>query len=192
MNGYDPGMSISRKSRTRSHNVPATVSRRELLVGDSDETFRHFIHGWLAFSERVMAVREGFGELIGLTGIQYTVLVSIAHLQEREDVSIGSIATHLHFSGAFITTVTNQLERLGLVLKTRNERDGRRSDLVTTPKANQLLERLAPAQQQVNDQLFEPLSRAQFAELARQMDSMVVAGDKAVALLRYLKSQAEA
>lgn len=184
-------MSTRRKSPARARNAPATVSRQELLVGESDATFRQFIHGWLAFSERVMAVREGFGELVGLSGIQYTVLVSIAHLQEREEVSVSSIATHLHFSGAFITTVTNQLERLGLILKTRSERDRRRADLATTPKADQLLLRLAPAQQQVNDQLFEPFNRAQFVELARQMDAMVSAGDKAVALLRYLRSSRE-
>lgn len=181
-------MTTRRKTRARSHHVPATIARRELLVGESDATFRHFIHGLLAFSERVMAVREGFGQLIGLSGIQYTVLVSIAHLQEREEVSVGSIATHLHFSGAFITTVTNQLERLGLIRKSRSQADRRRADLATTEKADQLLQRLAPAQQKVNDQLFEPLSREQFVELAGRMDSLVSAGDKAVALLGYLRS----
>lgn len=137
-------------------------------------------------------VREGFGELIGLTGIQYTVLVSIAHLQQRGQVSVGTIATHLHFSGAFITTVTNQLERLGLIRKARSQEDRRRADLATTEKADRLLQQLAPAQQQVNDQLFEPLSRAQFVELARQMDALVTAGDKAVALLGYLRSSRRA
>ena len=180
-------MSVRRKSKTRPH-APATVARAELLIDDTDETFRHFIHGWLAFSERVIAVRDGFGELIGLSGIQYSVLVSIAHLQEREKVSVSGVAAHLHFSGAFITTVTNQLERLGLVRKTRSEEDRRRIDLVTTPKADQLLERLAPMQQQVNDELFAPLSRAQFVELAERMDALVAAGDKAVGLLGYLRA----
>lgn len=181
-------MAARRTKRAKSTTAPATIARPELLVDDSDATFRHFIHGLLAFSERVMAVREGFGELIGLTGIQYTVLVSIAHLQEREEVSVGSIATHLHFSGAFITTVTKQLEQRGLIHKKRSSQDRRRADLATTEKADQLLRRLAPMQQQVNDQLFQPLSRGQFVELARQMDSLVNAGDAAVALLSYLKS----
>ena len=181
-------MAARRTTRAKSSAVPATIARPELLVGDSDATFRHFVHGLLAFSERVMAVREGFGELIGLTGIQYTVLVSIAHLQERAEVSVGSIAIHLHFSGAFITTVTKQLEQRGLIHKKRSPQDRRRADLATTEKADQLLRRLAPMQQQVNDQLFQPLSRAQFVELARQMDSLVAAGDSAVALLNFLKS----
>lgn len=181
-------MATPRKSRSRVRSAPPTVARRELLVADSDATFRHFIHGLLAFSERVVAVREGFGQLIGLSGIEYTVLVSIAHLQDREQVSVSSVASHLYVSGAFITKVTNRLERLGLIRKSRSEQDRRRVDLVTTTQGDELLERLAPAQQQVNDQLFEPLGRSQFIELARQMDALVGAGEKAVALLDYLRS----
>lgn len=177
----------TRKPKPRVRSAPPTVARRELLVGDSDATFRHFVHGLLAFSERVVAVREGFGQLIGLSGIQYTVLVSIAHLQDREQVSVSGVASHLYLSGAFITNVTNQLERLGLIRKSRSEKDRRRVDLVTTPQADELLERLAPAQQKVNDQLFEPLGRSQFVELARQMDALVSAGEKAVALLEYMQ-----
>lgn len=186
--GKIDGMSARRRTRGRAHPPPATVARQELLIGDSDATFRHFVHGLLAFSERVFAVREGFGQLIGLSGVQYTVLVSIAHLQQREAVSVSAVAAHLHFSGAFITTVTNQLERLGLIRKGRSSVDRRRIDLATTPRADQLLEGLAPAQRQVNDQLFEPLSREQFIELAGRMDALVSAGDKAVALLHYLRS----
>lgn len=175
-------------SKARSAAAPVTVTRRELLVGDSDDTFRHFIHGLLAFSERVMAIREGFGALIGLTGIQYTVLISIAHLQGTGQVGVGTIASHLHLSGAFITTVTNQLERLGLIRKLRDPEDRRKAVLVTSRRAHELLEKLAPMQQKVNDQLFEPLSRAQFTELARQMDALVRAGDQAVALLKFLRA----
>jgi DNA-binding MarR family transcriptional regulator len=186
-------MPARRKSRSRAARVaPATIARRELLVGESDATFREFIHGLLAFSERVIAVREGFGQVIGLSGIQYTVLVSIAHLQDREEVSIGTIAAHLHFSGAFITTVTNQLQRLGLIDKARSKQDRRKANLVTTDEADRLLERLAPVQREVNDALFAPLSRAQFVEFARQMDGLVEAGDKAIALLAYLRSTRKA
>lgn len=175
------------KRSTVQRAAPLTVSRRELLAGDSDETFRHFIHGLLAFAERVFAVRAGFGELLGLSGIQYTVLVSIAHLQSRHSVSVGSIADHLHLSGAFITTVTNQLEKLGLIRKAKDGADRRRAVLVLTSKGQQLLAQLAPLQQQVNDVLFAPLSRAQFQELAAIMDKWIDAGDRAVGVLSYLK-----
>jgi MarR family transcriptional regulator, organic hydroperoxide resistance regulator len=178
-------MATRRTSRKRSG--PLTVSRRELLAGDSDETFRHFIHGLLAFAERVFAVRAGFGELVGLSGIQYTVLVSIAHLQNRSSVSVGHIAAHLHLSGAFITTVTNQLEALDLIRKAKDGSDRRRAVLLLTSKGQQRLEQLAPVQQQVNDVLFAPLTRDQFRKLAAMMDQWVDAGDRAVGVLTYLK-----
>lgn len=171
----------------RVRKAPLTVGRRELLVRGSDEMFRNFIHDFLAFSERVMAVRAGFGELSGITGIQYTVLVSIAHLQAHGPVSINMVANHLHFSGAFITTVTKQLEQQGLILKNRDSSDQRRAALMTTTRADELLDRLAPVQRQVNDKLFEKLTHEEFQQLAGWMNALVECGDNAISLLEYLK-----
>jgi DNA-binding MarR family transcriptional regulator len=173
---------------TRRRSVPRTVTRRELLVGDSDDVFRHFVHGLLAFSERLMAVRQGFGQMIGLSGIEYTVLVSIAHLQVQDQVSVGAVAEHLHLSGAFLTTVTNQLVRKGLIRKSRSPADRRRASLVTTPHGVQLLQRLAPVQQRVNDALFGPLTRSQFHDLAGEIEALVQSANRAIALLRYLRT----
>jgi DNA-binding MarR family transcriptional regulator len=173
-----------RKARTR--DAPHTVTRGELLVDDSDATFRHFVHGLLAFSERVMAVRQGFGQIVGLSGVQYTVLVSIAHLQDHGAVSVGAVAAHLHLSGAFVTTVTKELERRGLIRKARAKTDRRRVALATTRNGRDLLEQLAPIQQKVNDELFAPLGRTQFTELAAHMDALVLAADRALVLLDYL------
>lgn len=182
-------MAVKRRGHGRRRQAPLTVSRSELLVAGSDDVFRDFIHDFLAFSERVMAVREGFGGLIGLTGIQYTVLVSIAHLQARGPVSINLVARHLHFSGAFITTVTNQLQRKALVVKSRDGDDRRRLSVRCTAAADRLLEQLAPVQRQVNDLLFQPLGRRQFRELQRSMEAFVDAGDQALRLLEFLRAQ---
>jgi DNA-binding MarR family transcriptional regulator len=153
--------------RTRVvRDAPRTVTRKDLLVGESDETFRQLVHGLLAFSERLMAVRQGFGQVLGTT-----------------------IASHLHLSGAFVTTVTNQLERKGLIRKVRDPDDRRRAVLTTTPRGRELLARLAPLQQQVNDALFEPLTREQFRELAGRVDALVASADRALALLEYLQSR---
>jgi DNA-binding MarR family transcriptional regulator len=169
-----------------ARDAPRTVTRKALLVGESDQAFRHLVHGMLAFSERLMAIRQGFGQVLGLTGIEYTVLVSIAHLLERGPVGVNSIAAHLHLSGAFVTIVTNQLAKKGLIRKGRDAADRRRAALTTTPKGQQLLAELAPLQQQVNDALFEPLSRDQFRALAQLVDPLVDAADRALALLEYL------
>jgi len=183
-------MPETKHSSARARSAPRTVTRRELLVADSDEAFRHLVHGLLAFSERLMAVRQGFGQLLGLSGIEYTVLVSIAHLQARGQPSVGGVAEHLHLSGAFLTTVTNQLQRKGLIRKARDPADRRRASLATTARGAQLLERLAPVQQEVNDALFEPLTRSQFVDLSGEIDALVGSADRAIALLKYLRTGA--
>jgi DNA-binding MarR family transcriptional regulator len=165
------------------------VTRRALLVSDSDDEFRHFVHGLLAFSERLMAVRQGFGQAIGLSGVEYTVLVSIAHLVERGRVSVNSVAAHLHLSGAFVTIVTNHLVQKGLIRKSRDTVDRRRAVLTTTPKGRGLLAELAPLQRQVNDALFEPLTKEHFRELAALVDPLVDAADRGLALLEYLRAR---
>ena len=178
------------ESKPRSaRDVPRTVTRRELLVAESDEAFRHLVHGLLAFSERLMAVRQGFGQVVGLSGVEYTVLVSIAHLVERGQVGVNAIASHLHLSGAFVTIVTNQLVEKGLIRKGRDAADRRRAVLTVTPRGQQLLGKLAPLQQQVNDALFEPLTKDQFRALAALVDPLVDAADRALALLGYLRAK---
>ena len=178
------------ESKPRStRDVPRTVTRRELLVAESDEAFRHLVHGLLAFSERLMAVRQGFGQVVGLSGVEYTVLVSIAHLVERGQVSVNAIASHLHLSGAFVTIVTNQLVQKGLIRKGRDAADRRRAVLTVTSRGQQLLGKLAPLQQQVNDALFDPLTKDQFRALASLVDPLVDAADRALALLGYLHAK---
>ena len=63
--------------------VHLTVTRPELLDGGSDQIFRQFVHDALAFSARLLAVRDGYGKAIGISGPQYTLLISIAHRGRR-------------------------------------------------------------------------------------------------------------
>lgn len=174
-------------SRKRPVALPPTVSRAQLLINDSDDTFREFLEGFFAFAERVQAARTGLAEYIGLTRIQFAAFVSIAHLERHQDVSVNRLATRLHLSSAFITKVTNQLEGFGLISKTKDKQDRRRLCLVTTAKGRKLLEQLAPTQRQVNDQLFAALTAKEFRDLASRMDALIDCGDQAVALLNYVK-----
>ena len=68
----------------------------------------------------VERIRAGHAAVIGLAGIEYTVLISIAHLSLDGDVNIKTVADHLHLSGAFITSVAQRL--LGRSLQKRNSR----------------------------------------------------------------------
>ena len=70
-----------------------TATRRELMVDGTDAAFRQFVHDFLAFSVRVEQVRSGFGKMLGLSGTAYTILISIAHLGQKEgDIGISPIA----------------------------------------------------------------------------------------------------
>lgn len=177
----------TKPNRRKRETAPATVARVELTHDGSDDLFRQFIHNFLAFSERVHLVRSGFAEHIDLSGVQYTTLVSIAHLEQNGDVSVKRVAEHLHLSGTFLTTVTNELEKKRLIKKARDKVDKRRLCMVTTAHGRKVLQALAPLQQQVNDELFAGLTAKEFRSLAKVMSRLVENGDRAVALLNYLQ-----
>lgn len=176
----------SRVARKRFASEQLTVSRSELLIQGSDHAFRDMVHRLLAFSARLHGVRERFGAAVGLTGIQYTALISIRHLESEGEVTVKAVADHLHLSGAFITIETGKLLQLGLVSKVQDFRDRRRVCLRVTKRGRELLSKLARVQAPVNDKLFEFLSADEFRALAGRMDQIVECGDRALALLDYL------
>lgn len=166
--------------------MPLTVSRPALLDGGSDADFRRLVHGLFGFLARHEAIREGHGARIGLAGIEYTVLISIAHLGVQGEVNVKTIADHLRVSGAFVTTVTRKLQSLGLVEKTPGDVDRRRILLTVTDKGFRLLDELAPSQRAINDVEFACLTRERFRLLLEIVEDLVACGDRAVALQRYL------
>jgi len=156
------------------------------MVDGSDQGFRTFIHDFLAFSQMVSEIRGGFGEYIGLTGIGYTTLISISHLQGAAGIGVNAIAEHLHLSGAFITTEVAKLVRAGLVRKRVNAKDKRRVLLTVTPAGRKLLNKLAAVQAPVNDALFETLSADEFVRLKAMMARLVPCAARGLSLLDYL------
>jgi DNA-binding MarR family transcriptional regulator len=179
----------SKKSaRATSDNPPPlTISRRELLINGSDRHFRRLVHSLFGFLARHEAVRSGHAARIGLVGIEYTVLISIRHLSaESPDVSVTRIADHLYLSGAFVTTVTNKLVKLGLIHKRPDPRDRRRVRLEVSEKGNALLAQLAPAQRRVNDVQFGDMTTEEFLQLLDVVERLIETSDRAVRLQSYL------
>ncbi len=180
-----PSPTLTRKKR-RAGTQPLTVSRPELLADGSDGQFRAFVHGMLAFAARLEAVRDGFAALVGLTGIQYTILISVSHLHGDGEVTVGAVAAHLHLSGAFVTSETGKLLRMGLITKVQDLDDRRRVCLGVTSLGRELLSNLTPVQVPVNDVLFDFPSGPQFRALVPMIDRIVACGDRALSLLDYL------
>jgi len=184
-----PGPS-ERKARPKGRS-PAhlTVTRPELLAKGNDDEFRKLVHDSLAFAARLVAIRDGYGSIMGITGPQYTILISIAHLNRQGDVSVSLVAEHLHLSGSFVTNEIGKLIQLGLVEKTQDENDRRRVMLSVSPKGWEQFKELAKIQSRVNDVHFGCLSREDFVTLQRIMSGLVDCTDQALMLLRYLTAE---
>jgi MarR family transcriptional regulator, organic hydroperoxide resistance regulator len=178
----------ARKGGSRYRTAPLTVSRPELIVNGSDAEFRELVHNLFGFFSLHERVRRGHAKVIGLAGIEYTVLIAIAHLASTRDVNVKMVADHLHLSGAFITSATQRLLQLGLIHKTMDAADRRRVTLTVSGKGRSALEKLAPRQRRVNDVEFGCLSREEFKALNKLMRRMIECGDRAVALQTYLST----
>lgn len=173
------------RQRATAQKVPLTVNRPELLVDGSDNIFREMVHNALAFSVRLEAVRDGFAKYIGLTGVQYTILISIAHLDTDGDVGVSEIARHLSLSGTFVTTETRKLVDKGLVTKKTSKEDRRRVCLKLTRAARKALEDLSEIQRGINDVHFGPLSRQDFLRLNGLMRDLTDSTDRALVILEH-------
>src|SRR5467141_2097149 len=76
------------RPRSGKATFPLTTSRPQLLVGGRDRDFRHLVHGLFGFAAHHERIRSGHARVIGLAGIEYTVLISIAHLSLDGDVNV--------------------------------------------------------------------------------------------------------
>jgi DNA-binding MarR family transcriptional regulator len=173
--------------RLRSRKVPLTVSRPELLVNGSDREFRNLVHGLFAFLAMHTSIRDGYAEIIGLAGQQYTILLCIRHLAVDEPVNVRTIADHLRLSGSFITVETNKLESMGLLYKDRQATDRRMVSLKLTDRGNSLLDSIAPLRRQVNDVQFGSLTASEFRQLVSLIHRLIDNGDRALSLLSFLR-----
>jgi len=168
--------------------TPLTVSRQELLVDGHDAMFRKLVHDFFAFNARHEAVRAGHARRIGLAGIEYTILISVARLSRGGTVNVKTLADHLHVTTGFIANTTNKLQAMGLIEKTPDPEDRRRILLTITDKGKADLENLAPRQRQVNDVEFGSLSTEDFQRLCCIIEALVESSEQAVNLQRYLES----
>jgi MarR family transcriptional regulator, organic hydroperoxide resistance regulator len=176
-----------RKPRPRP--APLTVSRPALLVAGSDAEFRGLIHDLIAYGHRLDACRDAFAASVGVSGVQYEILMLVSR---ADGLSIGEVAERLHRSGAFITIEANKLAERGILEKTSDPADGRRVLLKNTARSLELLRRLAPYQQRINDVLFESLDARRFRQLRALSRELLKSGDRAMAMLDFLRREAQA
>lgn len=163
-----------------------TLERNEFAVDDRDDAFREMVHNFLAFAVRLEQIRSRFGALIGLSGVQFTLLISIRQLQGARGVGVKALADHLALSPQFVTGETTKLVRQGLVTKAPNPDDQRRVHLEIAPAGAALLARLAPIQQEVNELLFEPVTGENYDSIRQMAAALRKSAEGAVLLSDYL------
>lgn len=163
-----------------------TVSRDALIVDGSDFPFREMLHNLLAFSSRLEQVRGRFAGLIGLSGPQYTILITVRQLAGLGDVGVSHVAEHLALTPTFVTNETKKLVKLGVLEKQPDPNDLRRVKLKVTPLGENKLRSLAGVQQQVNDQLFESVTRENFEMLHDLAAELRHSAERALSLSGFL------
>ncbi len=187
-----PGSMSKRQSNDKKNRNydphPLTVSRKELLVGGHDQLFRKLVHDLFAFNARHETIRAGHAKRIGLAGIEYTILISVARLSRDGNVNVKKLADHLHVSTGFVTNVTRKLQELGLLQKSSDLKDKRRTVLTVTEEGLMDLAKLAPYQRQVNNVEFGSLTKDDFQKLSNIIADLVSSSERAVKLQRYLES----
>lgn len=166
-----------------------TVSRQELLTDGTDVDFRTLVHQILSFARCVATVRDGFGALVGITGVQYEIMMWVSRLEGSEGVTVGDISLAMRQSGAFTTIETGKLVEKGLLDKSPDLKDRRRVRLRCTPKWRESLRTLAPNQQRINDLMFGSLDADDFKELTRLMHDLVANADRAAHLMEFTLRQ---
>ena len=176
-------------ARARKRSTPLTVSRPALLARGSDAQFRQLIHDLIAYGHRLDACRDAFAAIIGVSGVQYEILMLVSR---AEGLSVGEVAARLHRSGAFITIEANKLAQRGILDKAADPADGRRVLLKANATTQRLVERLSPHQRRINDVLFECLDARRFAQLRALATDLVACGDRAVSMLELLIHEAQA
>lgn len=169
------------------HTRLPTVSRRELMPDGTDNEFREMIHNLLSVAHRMQTNRASHASMLGITGIQYTILTAIAHLQGTDGVAVNTIAQHLHLTPSFITMETAKLVSRDIVQKRTDDLDRRRVKLMLSPQGWQLLDDIVPIQQPVNDLLFDGISTQEFRAFSRTIAVIAENSERAQDLLAFLK-----
>jgi DNA-binding MarR family transcriptional regulator len=186
-----PALKRPRRPDADSVRPPATTARAELTADGTGERFRHLVNDLLTIAVRMDAVRERFAQLVGVTAPQYTVLVTVAHLEGAPaGATVRAVAEHMHVSGAFVTAETGKLAKKGLLAKRPNPADGRSVLLTMTAKGRKALDTALPHIRAVNDVFFGKLGAEEFERLAAAAARIVEASPAAVLLAHALSAGA--
>src|SRR5207253_153777 len=171
----------ARRGGSRSYHPPLTVTRRALLVRGSDAEFRRLIYRLLVAEERLRRARDFLGRLAGLSGPQYTMLITVAYLQGETGITVRSLARNLRVTSAFITAESRRLIERGLLAKRTNPHDSRSTLLSITAAGRRRIEHLVPELRTINNAFFAHVSARSFADAMQFLEQLIAGSERVMA-----------
>jgi DNA-binding MarR family transcriptional regulator len=121
---------------------------------------------------------------MALTGSQFAVMIGTAYRQKVEGVSIRALAEHVQLAPTHVTTEVGRLIRKGLLIKRPNMADRRGVLVKLSRRGEAAIRRIAPFVRDINDLLFENVSRKDFAAVSRFLRVFAINTDRALAEIR--------
>ena len=147
--------------------LPTTTHHSALLDSNgSDADFRRMIYGIFTMTVNFDRIRECMATALGLSGIQYHILMVVAELSADLPVTVTTVAGRLHTSGAYVTMETKKLMRRGFLDKQRNPDDGRSVIITLTGEGRAAIDAFAPYHQEINSELFGGIDPETFRSFA--------------------------
>lgn len=119
------------------------------------------------------ATDRGSRKLAAVTGLTPSQVLVLREVESRDKVTPGSVAQRLQFSHATITAIIDRLVALGLVTRTRSDRDKRQMLLDATEDGRQRL-RDAP-------DMLQEIFADRFAALPAWEQAMILASAERLA-----------
>jgi DNA-binding MarR family transcriptional regulator len=135
------------------------VTNPRLIVDGSDLQFRRLIHNFLLFGSRLQKLNTRIAGLLGLTETDFTIVMSIRHLEKDGRPNISQLADYLNLSSPLITNRVTGLIKRGLIAKAPANFDRRVMLLRLTPTARALIEAKSGQIAQLNDIALAAVSR---------------------------------
>ncbi|PPR09865.1 MAG: hypothetical protein CFH41_02248 [Alphaproteobacteria bacterium MarineAlpha11_Bin1] len=167
---------------------PSTTLESLLDKENGDGDFRRLIYGIFTMTVNFDRIREQMATALGLSGIQYHILMVVAELTPSDRITVSLIADRLHTSGAYVTMESKKLMRRGFLDKQPNPDDGRSVILKLTEDGQDAIDSFTPHLQAINDELFDgmgPETFGRFREIVGHMTrTSARAADMAEALAK--------
>jgi DNA-binding MarR family transcriptional regulator len=160
------------------------VSRKALLVKESDHAFRELITNLHVMAQQLIELRAHMARELGVTGPQFSLLLAVAHAQSEEGledgINVTRLARQLRVTPAFVTTEAGKLIRQRFLAKRGSMVDRRGVLLSVTERGHARLMAYAPKQQKVNDEIFRSLDARTFRNLTLTVKGLVEGGERAL------------